>query len=55
MSTDAPLLPRVRLVLSLPGFFAIKHSKLTVETGPVTGLVYFLSAGKVVAIGEPLR
>lgn len=42
----------VKLVLALPGFFKIPPQTLKVETGPVSGLVYFLKDGRVVAIAE---
>ena len=45
----------VRIVFTMPGFFKLKMAELELGVGPVTGLVYFLRAGKVVAIAEQVK
>lgn len=41
----------VRIILQCPGFFFIPLKQIEIESSPVTGRVYFLHRGRIVAVG----
>lgn len=42
----------MKLCLALPRFFTIPFKDVTVERGPVTGWLYLMYKGSIVAIAE---
>ncbi len=43
----------LKIVISVPNFFAIPLKKIEVESFPNTGRTYFLYRGRIVAVAVP--
>lgn len=46
---------KLKIVLTSPEFFSTPLKKIEIETPPNVGRVYFLKAGRIVAVGQRIE